>query len=40
MDWLMENWGSVLVFILFIAMHLFGHGVQGGHGGHGIRRKA
>jgi mono/diheme cytochrome c family protein len=22
------------VFILFIAMHLFGHGIRGGHGGH------
>ncbi|MBI5639993.1 MAG: DUF2933 domain-containing protein [Nitrospirae bacterium] len=34
MDWLRENWFSALVFILFIAMHLFGHGMHGGHGGH------
>jgi hypothetical protein len=38
MDWLAENWFFVLLFIAFIAMHLFGHGHSGhggGHGGHG-----
>ncbi len=33
MDWLLENWFSILVFGLFIAMHLFGHGGHSGHGG-------
>ena len=31
MAWFAENWFSVLIFIAFIAMHMFGHG---GHGGH------
>jgi hypothetical protein len=36
MDWLAENWFFVLLFIAFIAMHLFGHGHGGhSHGGHG-----
>ncbi|PAP74642.1 DUF2933 domain-containing protein [Rubrivirga marina] len=36
MDWLAENWFFVLLFVAFIAMHLFGHGHGGhGHGGHG-----
>ncbi|MEQ1760670.1 MAG: DUF2933 domain-containing protein [Vicinamibacterales bacterium] len=35
MAWLTENWFSVLVFIAFAAMHLFGHGGHGGHSGHG-----
>ncbi|NJD57256.1 MAG: DUF2933 domain-containing protein [Nitrospirae bacterium] len=26
MEWLRENWFSVLIFILFVGMHLFGHG--------------
>jgi len=30
MEWLVENWFLVLIGILFVAMHLFGHG---GHGG-------
>ena len=34
MAWLTANWFSVLIFIAFIAMHLFGHG---GHGGHARR---
>lgn len=34
MDWLRENWFWAGVFILFIGMHMFGHG-HGGHGGHG-----
>lgn len=35
MEWIRENWFSVLVFILFVTMHLFGHGMHGRHGGHG-----
>lgn len=31
MTWLLENWFWILIFVLFIAIHLFGHG---GHGGH------
>ena len=34
MAWLTANWFSVLIFIAFIAMHMFGHGGHGGHGGH------
>lgn len=34
MDWLAENWFWVLIGIVFVAMHLFGHGGHGGHGGH------
>lgn len=26
MDWLAQNWIWVVFFILFIGMHLFGHG--------------
>ena len=33
MDWLQSNWFWVLIFILFIGMHMFGHGGHGGHGG-------
>lgn len=33
MAWLTANWFWVLVFIAFIAMHLFGHGGHSGHGG-------
>lgn len=35
MDWLTQNWVWVVVFVLFIGMHLFGHGGHGGHGGCG-----
>jgi Protein of unknown function (DUF2933) len=35
MDWLLANWFWILIFVLFIAMHLFGHGGHGGHGGGG-----
>ena len=35
MAWLTENWLWVLIFIAFIAMHMFGHGGHGGHRGHG-----
>ncbi len=34
MAWFTANWFWVLIFIAFIAMHLFGHGGHGGHGGH------
>ena len=37
MDWLLTNWFWILVFVLFIAMHLFGHGGHGG-GSHQQRR--
>jgi Protein of unknown function (DUF2933) len=32
MAWFTANWFWVLIFIAFIAMHMFGHG---GHSGHG-----
>ena len=35
MAWLTANWFWVLIFIAFIAMHVFGHGGHGGHSGHG-----
>jgi len=34
-EWLAENWFWVLVAVLFVVMHLFGHGGHGGHGGQG-----
>ena len=37
MDWLLANWFWILIFGLFIAMHLFGHGGHGG--GHQNHRK-
>ena len=33
MQWLSQNWIWVLVFVAFIAMHMFGHGGHGGCGG-------
>lgn len=30
MEWLTENWLWLLIGILFVAMHLFGHGSHGG----------
>lgn len=33
MAWLTANWFSVVIFIAFIAMHMFGHGGHGGHSG-------
>lgn len=35
MDWLSENWFAVIILIVFVAMHMFGHGHHGmhGHGG-------
>ena len=38
MDWLLANWFWILIFILFVGMHLFGHGGHGGHGGGGRQR--
>jgi len=35
MQWLSENWFWVLIAVLFIGMHFFGHGGHGGHGGGG-----
>ena len=38
MEWLAENWFWVLIGVLFVVMHMFGHGGHGGggrgHGGH------
>ncbi len=31
MEWLAENWFWLLIGILFVGMHLFGHGSHGGH---------
>ena len=31
MAWLTANWFPVVIFVAFIAMHIFGHG---GHGRH------
>ncbi len=31
MEWFTANWFWVVIFVAFVAMHLFGHG---GHGGH------
>lgn len=31
MKWLAENWLWIVFAIVFVAMHIFGHG---GHGGH------
>jgi len=35
MEWLAENWLWVLIGIVFIVMHMFGHGGHGGHDGPG-----
>ncbi len=35
MEWLTANWFWILIGILFIGMHLFGHGGHGGHARHG-----
>ena len=34
MDWALENWFWILIFVFFIAIHMFGHGGHVGHGGH------
>jgi hypothetical protein len=36
MEWLSENWLWILIFVIFIGIHLFGHG---GHGKHGHNSK-
>jgi len=33
MEWFSQNWVWVLFFAGMVAMHLFGHGAHGGHGG-------
>lgn len=35
MSWLNENWFWVVIAVLFVGMHFFGHGGHGGHGGGG-----
>ena len=35
MDWVSANWFWILIAIAFVAMHLFGHGSHGRHGGCG-----
>ncbi len=35
MEWIMANWFWILIGILFIGMHLFGHGGHGGGHQHG-----
>ena len=35
MEWLTANWFWILIGVLFVGMHLFGHGGHGGHAGHG-----
>ncbi len=39
MEWARENWIWILVFAVFIGMHLFGHGGHGGHGGRGGKKE-
>jgi hypothetical protein len=34
MEWFSENWFWVLILILFVWMHMGGHGCHGGHGKH------
>lgn len=38
MEWIAENWFWLIIGVLFIVMHVFGHGghvSHGGHSGHG-----
>ncbi len=37
MNWLLANWFWILIAVVFIAMHLFGHGGHGGHSRHSGR---
>jgi len=43
MDWLTANWFWVLIAVVFVGMHFFGHGGHGGcgmgHRGHGSSDK-
>ena len=34
MEWLQGNGFWVLILVLFVVLHFFGHGGHGGHGGH------
>ncbi len=34
MEWVIENWFFILLAIMFITMHIFGHGCYGRHKGH------
>ena len=41
MEWINQNWFWLLIGIVFVGMHLFGHGGRGGGccgGGHGEPR--
>jgi len=40
MEWLAENWFWLLIGIVFVGMHLFGHGGHGGHGGNDAKDAA
>lgn len=33
MEWIIENWVFILVALLCLGMHFFGHGSHSGHGG-------
>jgi hypothetical protein len=35
MAWFIANWFWMLILIIFVAMHVFGHGGHGGHAGSG-----
>ena len=38
MQWIIDNWLTVVLIGGMFAMHMFGHG-HGGHGGHGGHRR-
>lgn len=38
MQWLAENWLTLLLVAGMLALHMFGHG-HGGHGKHGGRKR-
>lgn len=40
MAWIGNNWIWILVGVAFIAFHLFGHGMHGGHKTHGRGEQA
>lgn len=44
MEWLVQNWFWVVIGVLFVGMHLFGHGGHGrdgcGHGSHDASDKS
>jgi len=37
MDWILANWFWILIGVLFIGFHLFGHGGHGGGHQHGSK---